>query len=105
TASYRRWTYSWSYRDEPQVVGGVPLSGLSRPRHPQLPAALRSRYAGAPLWWVAPKTDASIDPEQDTSRDARAMRAGLQAANSAAAIRRSIQVAIAAKEDATGVMD
>lgn len=105
TASYRRWTYAWSYRDEPQVVGGVPLSGLSHPRYPQLPAALRFRYAGAPLWWAAPKTDASIDPEQDTSRGARAMRAGLQAANSAAAIWRSILVAGAAQEDATGGMD
>jgi len=105
TASYRRWTYAWSYHDEPQVVGGMPLSGLSRARYPQLPSVLRFRYAGAPLWWAAPKTDESIDPEHGSSRGARALRAGLHAANSAAAIWRSILVASAAQEDATGGMD
>jgi len=105
TASYRRWTYAWNYHDEPQVVGGVPLSGLSRARYPELPSVLRFRYAGAPLWWAAPKTDEPIDPEHGSSRGARAMRAGLQAANSAAAIWRSILVASAAQEDATGGMD
>src|SRR5439155_73701 len=105
TASYRRWTYAWNYHDEPQVVGGVPRSGLSRARYPELPSVLRFRYAGAPLWWAAPKTDEPIDPEHGSSRGARAMRAGLQAANSAAAIWRSILVASAAQEDATGGMD
>ena len=104
-ASYRRWTYAWNYHDEPQVVGGVPLSGLSRARYPEFPSVLRFRYAGAPLWWAAPKTDEPIDPEHGSSRGARAMRAGLQAANSAAAIWRSILVASAAQEDATGGMD
>jgi len=105
TASYRRWTYAWNYHDEPQVAGGVPLSGLSRARYPQLPSVLRFRYAGAPFWWASPKTDEPIDPEHGSSRGSRAMRAGLHAANSAAAIWRSILVATAAQEDATGGMD
>jgi hypothetical protein len=105
TATYRHWTYAWNYHDEPQVVGGIPLSGLSRPRYPQLPSALRFRYAGAPLWWVAPKTDAPLDPEHGSSPGARAMQAGRRAASSAAAIWRSILVAGAPQEDATGGMD
>jgi hypothetical protein len=105
TASYRRWTYAWSYLDEPQVVGGVLVSGLRGARYPQLPSVLRFRYAGAPLWWAAPKTDAPLDPEEESSRGGRAMRAGLRAANSAAAIWRSILIAGAAQEDATGGMD
>ena len=103
TDRYRRWTYASWYEDEPQDVGGVRLSGLSRRKHPQLPVALRFRYVGAPLWWSHPAprvvtADASAEPT-------RAMQAGLRAANSAAAIWRSILVAAAPVDDVTGGMD
>jgi hypothetical protein len=97
---YRRWTYASWNKDEPQDVGGVPLSGMSRRNHPQLPVALRFRYVGAPLWWSHP-----TQREDGTADATRAMQAGLRAANSAAAIWRSLLVAAAPAEDATGGMD
>jgi hypothetical protein len=103
TDRYRRWTYASWNKDEPQDLGGVPLSGMSRRTHPQLPVALRFRYVGAPLWWSHGAVAAAAD---DTSVQAtRAMQAGLRAANSAAAIWRSILVAAAPPDDATGGMD
>ena len=96
-------TYSWRHRDEAQAVGGVVLSGLSRPAHSQLPIALRFRYVGAPLWWSTGPRQASF--ESDTAVPSGAMVLGLQAANSAASIWRSILVASAGHDDVTGGMD
>jgi hypothetical protein len=104
-AYYQRWSYGRRYRDEPQTVGGVELSGLSRPAYPQLPIALRFRYAGAPLWWSSASREARLDLEGESSAPSRAMLAGLRAANSAASIWRSILVAGARQDDVTGGMD
>jgi hypothetical protein len=104
TDRYRRWTYASWYKDEPQDVGGVPLSGMSRRTHPQLPVALRFRYVGAPLWWSHPAPVAR-QADDRAVQATRAMQAGLRAANSAAAIWRSILVAAAPADDATGGMD
>ena len=103
TDRYRRWTYASWNKDEPQDVGGVPLSGMSHRSHPQLPVALRFRYVGAPLWWSHGAVAAA--PDDASVPAARAMQAGLRAANSAAAIWRSILVAAAPPDDATGGMD
>jgi hypothetical protein len=82
----------------------VVLSGLSRPAYPQLPIALRFRYVGAPLWWSTGARQASFEPDGETPASG-AMVLGLQAANSAASIWRSILVASAGHEDVTGGMD
>jgi hypothetical protein len=103
-AGYRRWVYSASYRDQPQAVGGLQISALSRPRYPQLPSALRFRYVAAPLWWSG-NVRAESGAEETDSQAAQALRSGLRAANSAAAIWRSILVAGASQDDATGGMD
>ena len=103
TDRYRRWTYASWNKDDPQDVGGVPLSGMSRRSHPQLPVALRFRYVGAPLWWS--HGDVAAAPDEASVQATRAMQAGLRAANSAAAIWRSILVAAAPPDDATGGMD
>jgi hypothetical protein len=103
TDRYRRWTYASWNKDEPQDVGGVPLSGTSRRTPPQLPVALRFRYVGAPLWWAHGAVAAA--PDHASAQATRAMQAGLRAANSAAAIWRSILVAAAPPDDATGGMD
>ena len=103
TDRYRRWTYASWNKDEPQDVGGIPLSGVSRRSHPQLPVALRFRYVGAPLWWSHGAVAAA--PDDASVQATRAMQAGLHAANSAAAIWRSILVAAAPADDATGGMD
>jgi hypothetical protein len=105
TADHQPWTYSWFHRDEPQAVGGVVLSGLSRPAYPQLPIALRFRYVGAPLWWSTGARHASFEADGETPTASGAMVLGLQAANSAASIWRSILVASAGQEDVTGGMD
>jgi hypothetical protein len=83
------------------MAGGVDLSGLSRPRYPQLPTALRFRYVAAPLWWSASTADASFDSGAESATAAGAIRS----ANSAASIWRSILVASAPHEDVTGGMD
>ena len=103
TDRYRRWTYASWNKDDPQDVGGVPLSGMSRRSHPQLPVALRFRYVGAPLWWSHGAVAAA--PDEASVQATRAMQAGLRPANSAAAIWRSILVAAAPADDATGGMD
>ena len=105
TADHQRWTYSWRHRDEPQALGGVALSGLSRPAYPQLPIALRFRYLGAPLWWSTGARHPSFEPDGETPTASGAMVLGLQAANLAASIWRSILVASAGPEDVTGGMD
>ncbi len=87
---YMRWSYSSSRSPTPQNVGGVNLSGLSRPIYPSLPASLRFRYAGAPLWWAAAGgSSGDADDEPAT----RAMRSGLRAATSAASLWKSIFLA------------
>ena len=101
TAYYQPRAFGARYRNEPQMVGGVDLSGFSRPRYPQLPTALRFRYVAAPLWWSASTADASFDSGAEFSTASGAMRA----ANSAASIWRSILVASARHEDVTGGMD
>jgi hypothetical protein len=105
TADHQPWTYSWRHRDEPQAVGGVVLSGLSRPACPQLPIALRFRYVGAPLWWSTGARPAPFESDGETPTPSGAMVLGLRAANSAASIWRSILVASAGQEDVTGGMD
>jgi hypothetical protein len=101
TVYYQPRAYSTRHRYEPQMAGGVDLSGLSRPRYPQLPTALRFRYVAAPLWWSASTADASFDSGFESSTVSGAMRA----ANSAASIWRSILVASSPHEDVTGGMD
>jgi hypothetical protein len=105
TADHQPWTYSWRHRDEPQAVGGVVLSGLSRPAYPQLPIALGFRYVGAPLWWSTGARHAPFESDGETPTASGAMVLGLQAANSASSIWRSILVASAGQEDVTGGMD
>jgi len=105
TADHQHWTYSWRHRDEAQAVGGVVLSGLSRPAHGQLPIALRFRYVGAPLWWSTGARQASFESDGGTAPPSGAMVLGVQATNSAASIWRSILVASAGHEDVTGGMD
>jgi hypothetical protein len=105
TVDHQPWTYSWRHRDEPQAVGGVVLSGLSRPAYAQLPIALRFRYVGAPLWWSTGARHAPFESDGETPTASGAMVLGLQAANSAASIWRSILVASAGQEDVTGGMD
>src|SRR5204863_6361352 len=102
SAAYQRWVYSPTYRDEPQASGGVRVSGFSRVGYPQVPSGLRFRYVSAPLWW----TDAAKSEADETGAlAASALRSGLRAANSAAAIWRSILVAGAPQGDVTGGMD
>jgi len=103
TDRYRRWTYASWNKDEPQDVGGVPLSGTSRRTPPQLPVALRFRYVGAPFWWAHGAV--ATAPDDASVQATRTMQAGLRAANSAAAIWRSILVAAAPPDDGTGGMD
>ena len=105
TVDHQPWTYSWRHRDEPQAVGGVVLSGFSRPAYAQLPIALRFRYVGAPLWWSTGARHAPFESDGETPTASGAMVLGLQAANSAASIWRSILVASAGQEDVTGGMD
>lgn len=136
---YQTWSYSSSRASSSGSItsGGVNLSSLSRPNYPSLPTSLRFRYVGAPLWWsgstgsiggggplASSAAGAAGDEFQDESAaPTRALRAGVRAANSAAAIWRSIFVsgagpaqpqgsgAAAAREgspetaDATGGMD
>jgi len=83
----------------------VVLSGLSRPAYPQLPIALRFRYVGAPLWWSPARVMRRSNPTAKLRRLSGAMVLGLQAANSASSIWRSILVASAGQEDVTGGMD
>jgi hypothetical protein len=87
---YMRWSYSSNRSPTAQNVGGVNLSGLSRPIYPSLPASLRFRYAGAPLWWAAAGGGSG---DADDEPATRAMRSGLRAATSAASLWKSIFLA------------
>ena len=94
-AGYQSWSYSSSHPATSISSGGVSLSSLGRPSYPSLPTALRFRYAGAPLWWSDSTRSMNSGPADDASADpasARALRSGVRAANSAAAIWRSIFV-------------
>lgn len=125
-AGYQSWSYSSSRSSASIVSGGVNLSSLSRPNYPSIPTSLRFRYVGAPLWWsgaTAPIGAASSfasdgeDFETESASSTRALRSGVRAANSAAAIWRSIFVSGSAPGqtggagrnggtiDATGGMD
>jgi hypothetical protein len=104
TADYKLWTYGFRHRDQAQSVGGVQLSSFSRPLYPQLPIALRFRFAAAPLWWSA-RTRAAPSDVEGTSTASGALRAGLRAANTAASLWRSILVAGASQEQVTSTMD
>jgi hypothetical protein len=98
---YAPWVYGSHFSPSEQSRGGVDLfsgSRLAKPDYPALPAMLRFRYIGAPLWWTAATgswaagTDDS-DSAVGANSVARSLRSGLTAANSAAAIWRSIFVA------------
>lgn len=125
-AGYQAWSYSSSRSSGSFSSGGVNMSGLSRPNYPSLPTSLRFRYVGAPLWWsgstgpIGGSSTTSMDAEgfeTESASSTRALRSGLRAANSAAAIWRSIFVSGAASTpdsshavnsetaDATGGMD
>ena len=104
TADYQTWSYR-RIPEQPQTAGGIDLGLLSRPVYPSLPTALRFRYVGAPLWWSNGRSGA-----EDSTPAARALRAGLSAATSAASIWRSILVASPAwggfdADDLSGGMD
>src|SRR6266851_1998510 len=92
---YQSWSWWPGRHDAPQSSGGVDLSGLSRPNYPSLPTSLRFRYIGAPLWWSGSTkafgSGGGLDEEGDSN--ARAFRAGVHRANSAASLWRSIFVA------------
>src|SRR5262249_13332961 len=106
TQDYRQWSYGAQYRDEPQMIGGVEIAALSRPREPQqLPIALRFRFVGAPLWWSASTGGVSPALERESFSATAMAQPGLRAGNSAASIWRSILVAGAPEEDGTGGMD
>ena len=99
-SGYTPWTYGSRFSPSEQSLGGVDLfsgSRLSRPTYPTLPAMLRFRYIGAPLWWTsstgswAGASDAG-DGGEGVAKMGRSLRSGLSAANSAAAIWRSIFV-------------
>ena len=104
---YQSWSYSSSRSPGAFSSGGVSLSGLSRPAYPSLPTSLRFRYVGAPLWWsgstgsigaqpMAGAADDAGEFEDESASSTRALRSGVRAANSAAAIWRSIFVSGAA---------
>jgi hypothetical protein len=110
---YQSWSWSPGRHDAPQSSGGVDLSGLSRPNYPSLPTSLRFRYVGAPLWWSgSTKAFGSGDggPDEEGDSNARAFRAGVRRANSAASLWRSIFVASGrwggqSDDDVSGGMD
>jgi hypothetical protein len=104
TADDRLWTYGFTHRNQPQSVGGVQLSALSRPVYPQLPIALRFRFAAAPLWWSGGARDATHELDE-ASTPSGALRAGLSAGNTAAALWRSILVAGAPQDAVVSTMD
>jgi hypothetical protein len=110
-AGYQSWSYSSSRSAAPFASGGVNLGGLSRPDYPSLPTSLRFRYVGAPLWWsgstgsiggssVGGALAESEEFETESASSTRALRSGVRAANSAAAIWRSIFVSGAASSHA-----
>jgi hypothetical protein len=102
---YVPWTWSGEpWRVSTTAVGGVGLAPLPRPDVPALPTGMRFRYATAPLWWSSALPDRAAEAEQRASAS-RAVRSGLRAASSAAAIWRSIFAAGAAEGDLSGGMD
>jgi len=87
---YVPWTYSGELRGPATTaVGGVALSPLPRRDLPQVPTGMRFRYVAAPLWWSSAVRERRPDGEERASAS-RAVRSGFRAANSAAAIWRSI---------------
>ncbi len=98
---YTPWVYGSRFSPSEQSHGGVDLfsgSRLNRPNYPTLPAMLRFRYIGAPLWWSATTGSWAAGASSDNTSDVggsqlgRSLRSGLSAANSAANIWRSIFV-------------
>jgi len=102
TGGYVPWTYS-AGAPPLAAVGGVKLAALPRPDFPAVPSGLRFRYAGAPLWWSGALRDR--EGEEERASASRAVRSGSRAANSAAAIWRSMFSAGAPADDLTGGMD
>ncbi len=101
---YVPWTYSGELRrPATTAVGGVALAPLPRPDLPSIPTGIRFRYVAAPLWWSSALRDRAPDGEERASAS-RAVRSGFLAANSAAAIWRSI-FAGAPADDLSGGMD
>ena len=101
---YVPWTYSSELRGRATTaVGGVALSPLPRRDLPSIPTGMRFRYVAAPLWWSSALRDRAPDGEERASAS-RAVRSGFRAANSAAAIWRSI-FARAPSGDLSGGMD
>jgi hypothetical protein len=102
---YVPWTYSGELRRGATTeVGGVGLAPLPRPDVPALPTGMRFRFVSAPLWWSSALPDRSPEGEESAPA-ARAVRSGLRAANSAAAIWRSIFAAGGPGGDLSGGMD
>ncbi|HKC59011.1 MAG TPA: hypothetical protein VKB92_02915 [Myxococcales bacterium] len=102
---YVPWTYSGELRrGATTAVGGVGLAPLPRPDVPALPTGMRFRFVAAPLWWSSALPDRSAEGEESAPAS-RAVRSGLRAANSAAAIWRSIFAAGAPGGDLSGGMD
>jgi len=102
TGGYVPWSYS-AGAPSATAVGGVKLASIPRPDFPAVPTGLRFRYAGAPLWWSGALRNRG--GEEARASASRAVRSGLRAANSAAAIWRSIFVPGAPAEDLSGGMD
>src|SRR5712692_3835004 len=101
---YVPWTYSGELRrPATTAVGGVALAPFPRPDFPSIPTGMRFRYVAAPLWWSSALRDRAPDGEERASAS-RAVRSGFLAANSAAAIWRSI-FAGAPADDLSGGMD
>jgi len=101
---YVPWTYSGELRrPATTAVGGVALAPFPRPDFPSIPTGMRFRYVAAPLWWSSALRDRAPDGEERASAS-RAVRSGFRAANSAAAIWRSI-FAGAPADDLSGGMD
>ena len=100
---YQRWTYGESVPARSFSSSGVDLSGLARPQYPSIPSALRFRYAGAPLWWS--RATRSIGGAAAEDATEAPLRSGLRAANSAAALWRSIFTAGSLSADVSGGMD
>jgi hypothetical protein len=98
---YTPWVYGSRYAPAEQSRGGVDInsgSRLGKPSYPSLPGMLRFKYIGAPLWWSSATGNAMSSPGtadssgSDTGAVSRSLSSGLQAANSAASIWRSVFV-------------
>ena len=104
-SGYTPWTYGSRFSPSEQSRGGVDFysgSRLNKPNYPSLPAMLRFRYIGAPLWWTSATGSFGAGTDSDgpsSNTMARSLRSGLSAANSAGAIWRSIFVAPGRQDD------